>query len=91
MSRTCLLSSEQQAAVYADDAGDHARARAAYQRIAEIAASRLSTPSGLRSYLAAQSNLALDDLAQSTTPSPNAACATPWPSSSATARPIRRW
>ncbi|MBP8119629.1 MAG: protein kinase [Burkholderiales bacterium] len=57
-----LLSSEQQAAVYADDAGDHARARAAYQRIAEIAASRLSTPSGLRSYLAAQSNLALDDL-----------------------------
>ncbi len=56
------LSYEQQAAIYADDAGDGAAAKAGYERIVAIARERLDTPRGMRSYLAAQSNLALPDL-----------------------------
>ncbi|MCQ4165026.1 protein kinase domain-containing protein [Tahibacter harae] len=57
-----LLSAQQQAAVYADDAGESELARAGYERVAAIAATRLHTLRGLRSYLAAQSNLAVADL-----------------------------
>jgi hypothetical protein len=53
---------QQQDAIYADDAGERERAQAAYERIIEIARTRLDTPEGLRSYLAAQSNLALTEL-----------------------------
>lgn len=56
------LTLEQQAAIYADDAGDGARAKAGYERVVAIARERLDTPRGLRSYLAAQSNLALAGL-----------------------------
>src|SRR5690606_32109013 len=57
-----LLMVQQQDAIYADDAGERERAQAAYERIIEIARTRLDTPEGLRSYLAAQSNLALTEL-----------------------------
>ena len=56
------LTVRQQDAIYADDAGEHAQAQATYRRILEIAGARLHTPEGLRSYLAAQSNLALSEL-----------------------------
>lgn len=56
------LSAQQQAAVYADDAGEAEVARAGYERVAAVARTRLHTQRGLRSYLAAQSNLAVADL-----------------------------
>ena len=57
-----LLTTQQQDAIYADEAGERDRAQAAYERILAIARTRLDTPEGLRSYLAAQSNLALTQL-----------------------------
>ena len=56
------LTVHQQDAVYAEEAGERERARAIYERVLAIARTRLTTPEGLRSYLAAQSNLALVEL-----------------------------
>ncbi|UXI65827.1 serine/threonine-protein kinase [Tahibacter amnicola] len=57
-----LLTAQQQAAVYADDAGESAVARAGYERVLAIARTRLDTPRGMRSYLSAQTNLSIADL-----------------------------
>lgn len=57
-----LRITQQQDAIHAEDDGEGDRAQAACERILAIARTRLDTPGGLRSYLAAQSNLALTEL-----------------------------
>lgn len=52
----------QRAAIYADESGDAAKARAGYERVSAIARTRMDTVRGQRSYLAAQGNLAVQEM-----------------------------
>ena len=52
---------QQQAAMFAQNAGDRVAARAAYERIAASAREELHLEAAMRSYLAAQTNLATEE------------------------------